>query len=48
MFVSTKGFKKLIKESYDINGLTVGTSDEEYFFEGGELGNPGEKRTPAK
>lgn len=35
MFVSTKGFKKLIKASYDTDGLTVGASDEEYFFEGG-------------
>lgn len=38
MFVSTKGFKKLIKASYDTDGLTVGASDEEYFFEGGGAG----------
>ena len=35
MFVTTKGFKKLIKASWETAGLTVGADEEEYFFEGG-------------
>lgn len=35
MFVDTGKFKKLIKKAYSTSGLTVGATEEEYFFEGG-------------
>lgn len=35
MFINTGIFKKLIKKAYSTGGLTVGATEEEYFFEGG-------------
>ena len=35
MFVNTAAFKKLIKGAYNSSGLTVGATEDEYFFEGG-------------
>ncbi len=34
MFISTAGFKKLVKLAYNTGGLTVGATDEEYLFQG--------------
>lgn len=34
MFISTTGFKKLVKSAYNTGGLTVGASAEEYLFQG--------------
>ncbi len=42
MFINTTAFKRLIKGAYNTVGLTVGASKEEYFFEGGDLGNKSE------
>lgn len=35
MFINTKAFKRLIKGTYNTTGLTVGATEEEYFFGGG-------------
>lgn len=35
MFINTTAFKRLIKDTYNTTGLTVGATEEEYFFEGG-------------
>lgn len=34
MFISTQGFKKLVKAAYNMGGLTVGASEEEYLLQG--------------
>ena len=34
MFINTTAFKRLIKDTYNTTGLTVGATEEEYFFEG--------------
>lgn len=41
MFINTGIFKKLIKKAYSTGGLTVGATEEEYFFEGGGHGQYG-------
>ena len=35
MFISTNGFKKLIKDAYNNGRLVMGTTEEEFFLEGG-------------
>lgn len=35
MFISTSGFKKLIKAAYNNGRLVMGDAGEEFFLEGG-------------